>query len=328
EIRFILFGDETATVKYASTLDGVAAMVLEAQAAAGPDRVAALADSLARASGISATQFTDTLAWVAVDINGPAVAAGLARTFTGGVPDDPNALSGVLDLARALERPLALFRNLKLDADAVAFVTGAAAALGIADRTALTLDNLKALVSYRKLATLDQDGEPTAQALLGDHAAHHNFSPLNRTQLADLWRQDQSLVDSLIDSQTWPAGAIDALVRFSDVLACASTLGINGFSLLTLADDGDFAKLMAASEVAYGAFSSKYADEAQRAEKLEPYQDRINTLERDALCDYMIARQPLLKFRDRADIYAYFLLDVEMSGCFRTSRIVCAHGSL
>src|SRR5262245_4107075 len=42
----------------------------------------------------------------------------------------------------------------------------------------------------------------------------------------------------------------------------------------------------------------------------------------------MIARQATLKFRDRADIYAYFLLDVEMSGCFRTSRLVCAHGSL
>ncbi len=84
----------------------------------------------------------------------------------------------------------------------------------------------------------------------------------------------------------------------------------------------------AARDVVVGAFSSKYDDEKVRQEKLEPYLDKINVKKRDALCDYIIAREKDLKFKDMGDIYAFFLLDVEMSGCFRTSRVVCAISSL
>ena len=65
-----------------------------------------------------------------------------------------------------------------------------------------------------------------------------------------------------------------------------------------------------------------------RHEKLEPYQDQINEIKRDALCDYIIAREQELKFKDKSNIYAFLFLDVEMDGCFRTSRVVCANSSL
>ena len=43
---------------------------------------------------------------------------------------------------------------------------------------------------------------------------------------------------------------------------------------------------------------------------LQPLQDRINVLKRDALCDYIMGRQAELGFRTHADIYDFFLLDV------------------
>ncbi|MEK7395447.1 MAG: neuraminidase-like domain-containing protein, partial [Candidatus Poribacteria bacterium] len=41
-----------------------------------------------------------------------------------------------------------------------------------------------------------------------------------------------------------------------------------------------------------------------------------------------MARQDRFKFKDRAELYKFFLLDVEMSGCFRTSKIVSAISSV
>ena len=125
-----------------------------------------------------------------------------------------------------------------------------------------------------------------------------------------------------------PPVAVDAVTRIGEVLAMLGLLGVNAFSLQKLGDDRDFAALTAARDVARGAFGAKYSDVETRAAKIEPYEDRINVLKRDALCDYLIGRQPELKFEDRGDIYSYFLLDVEMSGDFRISRVLAAISSV
>ena len=126
-----------------------------------------------------------------------------------------------------------------------------------------------------------------------------------------------------------PARApIDALSRLRDGLSTCLTLGINGYSLKKLGDDTSFAALAEARDVAIGAFSAKYPDETARAQTLQPYQDQINTIKRDALCDYILARRSDLKFRDHNEIYDFFLLDVDTGGCFRTSRVVSAISSV
>src|SRR5262249_26976594 len=86
--------------------------------------------------------------------------------------------------------------------------------------------------------------------------------------------------------------------------------------------------IVSARNVALGAFSSKYDDEKVRQEKLEPYLDQVNVIKRDVFCDYIIAKERVLNFKDRNDLYAFFLLDVEMSGCYRTSRVATAISSL
>ena len=49
----------------------------------------------------------------------------------------------------------------------------------------------------------------------------------------------------------------------------------------------------------------------------------------DELTDELLQlKKEQFNFTDRSDLYAFFLLDVEMSGCFRTSRVVCANSSL
>ena len=46
------------------------------------------------------------------------------------------------------------------------------------------------------------------------------------------------------------------------------------------------------------------------------------------MCAFIIARAAELQFRSHDDLYAYFLIDVDMGGCFETSRVVAALSSL
>ena len=333
DLRFILKGEVSNTVTYKTTPELVEAMVLEIQNTPGfitltaSEKVDALKAHLSKLFNLSSKQLDDTLKWVATDIKSPGIQTALNTAFnkdTTPKPFKPDELTVLRDnLVKQIERILLLFGNLKFEAKTIAYLTQKSALLGIADRTLLTLDNIKALTFYKALLALSEEAEETVQNVLD------TFTPtLDTAALANLWQQDKNLIASLTNSLSLPTVPIAALQYLWECLNLCLTLGINGFSLQKLAADADFAELSAARDVALGAFSSKYDDDKIRHEKLEPYQDRINVKKRDALCNYIIAKQIDLKFKDLHDIYAFFLLDVEMSGCFRTSRLVCAISSL
>jgi Tc toxin complex TcA C-terminal TcB-binding domain/Neuraminidase-like domain/Salmonella virulence plasmid 28.1kDa A protein len=329
ELRFVLAGIESGTMKYANTLESVAQLVLQVQALAATGRVEILRAQLASLFNVAAERLTSTLEWITADITDAAIATALDTTFTDGVPDNPTDLEPLVELVRQLERVNTLFTNLKLGDETIAYLTANRAVLGIASLEALTLHDVRSLTFYRLLATLRDDVEPEVQDALAAYLAAGTVSPGDdRARLADLWQVDTSLIDSLVDVLPLPVSPVDALETIGAGLNLCSTLGVNGYSLQKLGDDSSYATLEAARNVALGSFAAKYEDETERETKLEPYQDRVNMLKRDALCDYVIARRPDLKFRDLSEIYDYFLLDVEMSGCFRTSRVVCATNSV
>jgi Tc toxin complex TcA C-terminal TcB-binding domain/Neuraminidase-like domain/Salmonella virulence plasmid 28.1kDa A protein/Putative peptidoglycan binding domain len=292
-------------------------------------KVDALKSSLTKSFNLTLNQLTDTLAWIDTDINSAQIQIALNTTFTDSVPNQPADLNALLTLAKEVERVLLLFSNLKFKEETTAYLTQESMVLGIADLKKLTLDNLKALTFYKDLIVLNDEAEPLVQAILSsyENSSPNAFSAEDITRLDELWKQDKSLIASLTNSLNLSTVPIKALKYLWECLNLCKTLGINGYSLQKLADDTDFVKLSAARDVALGAFSSKYDDEKIRTEKLEPYQDKINLKKRDALCDYVIARQEL-KFKDLHNLYAYFLLDVEMGDCFRISRLVCAMSSL
>jgi hypothetical protein len=325
-LRFILKGEESGAVKYKTKLEAGGKIVQEVQASPPEvDRVDALKAILSRHFNLRSSQLDHTLQWAATDIYGDGVRTALNATFTEGTPDNEAELVGLLDLTEQIERVLLLFDSLKFKEETAAYLTGSPNVLGIGDLKNLTLDDLKALAFYRQQAMLVAEAEPHVQAVLNSFVGNG----VDVVRLADLWRQDESLVESLTNSPALPDVPIRALQALWKRLNLCRTLGVNGYSLQKLAPlDESYADLLQARYVALGAFSSKYEDEKVRQEKLEPYQDRINVIKRDALCDYIIARERDLKFYDLRDIYGFFLLDVEMSGCFRTSRVVCAISSL
>lgn len=326
ELRFVLKGEETSAIKFKTTQATAATIVLEIQKSQAVDKIAALKTSLSSTFNLSAGQLDDSLQWVDTDINSAPIATALNTTFTGETPNNPAELNPLVTLMRQVERVLTIFDKFKFKEENVAYLTGKPAALAIGDLQSLTLDDLEALSSYQRLISLRDEAAPIVQALL-DHYIDHGAFPQNDL-LSDLFRQDRSLLDSLIDSLNFPAAPIEAIDFLQEALRICQTLGINGYSLKKLADNTDFAAIVNARDVALGAFSSKYDDEKVRQEKLEPYRDQINVIKRDVLCDYIIAKEQALNFKDTGDIYAFFLLDVDMSGCFRTSRVATAISSL
>jgi hypothetical protein len=337
ELRFVIRGEESDSVKYANDLIGVATIVQDIQKTQGFETqtveqlTALLKDRLAKLFNLSATELDNVSLWVNPDLQDASIQSALKAALPKDLAQEtlPGDLNPLLDLVHRVERVVVVAGKLKLSPDTIAYLTqkagGPGGTLGIPDLKQLQLDDLEAFTIYKRLITRRDGVEPTVQTILAS-----SFSaPATVQLLANLWQQDVSLIKSLTTSLTLPAVPIHALDYFGQCLGLCQTLGVNGYSLQKLtADDSSFVELEVARDAALGAFSSKYPDDKQRQDKLEPYQDRVNVKKRDALCDYIIARHQDLKFQDLRDIYAFFLLDVEMSGCFRTSRIVCANSSL
>lgn len=70
----------------------------------------------------------------------------------------------------------------------------------------------------------------------------------------------------------------------------------------------------------------RYPDDARWHEVLTPLSDRLREMKRDALLAYLIHTNDA--FTDTDDVYAHYLIDMEMSSCMLTSRIKQANASI
>ncbi|MDA8142227.1 MAG: neuraminidase-like domain-containing protein [Desulfobacteraceae bacterium] len=86
--------------------------------------------------------------------------------------------------------------------------------------------------------------------------------------------------------------------------------------------------LWRAADAIYGAFRAKYPEEEIYQENSEAFEDLIRAKRRDALVAYVRANAVALGIPDGMSLYDYFLMDVDMGGCARTSRLVAALSTL
>ena len=239
----------------------------------------------------------------------------------------PDNLNPVVELFNQLERRVLCFDRLKWSYDEVLILKEHPAVFGMADLVNWSLDNIKAMVSFNNLfINLPEEVRTSIRMMLKNNASVNNLMEADVQLFAATWSFTPSLLHSIINNISFTGtltADLERLFQFADI---CNTLGIQGDSLIKLRET-TYKGLVAANNVVYGAFASKYADEKIRAEKLEAYHDRINTLKRDALCDFIIAQRDRFNFKDWSDLYNFFLLDVEMSGCFRTSKLLAAISS-
>ncbi len=87
----------------------------------------------------------------------------------------------------------------------------------------------------------------------------------------------------------------------------------------------DVDSLWRAADDIHAAFRAKYFDVAVFNEKSEAFEDLTRGKRRDALVAFLVSEYA---FQGPSQLYAHFLLDVEVSGCARTSELVSATMSL
>jgi hypothetical protein len=129
-------------------------------------------------------------------------------------------------------------------------------------------------------------------------------------------RDQIPVVDSPFEALTW----IEKGVRLS------RRLSIDSIALRQVAAE-TYDGLVSARDLVYGAIRAKYERDHDWRELIGPYEEKIEGIKRDILVDRILSEDIVLKFRDSREIYQFFLLDVDMAGCARTSRVKAAISS-
>ncbi|MCK4946259.1 MAG: hypothetical protein KAS59_08365, partial [Alphaproteobacteria bacterium] len=329
ELEIICEGTEGKTIKYQYTAERLAAAILEIQSSDQVDKKKLLKEFLQQQFNLTESQLDNEylIKLTSVDLDNAGIATALSASFTNGIPDNINDFNTLRDLAHELERYTLLWKQLDMTAETVSYVLAEKDVFAVTDWKALTLENLKNLNNYTAIIKQDREMEKDTQQALRSYQTTGEFSADDIKILSSLFDQPQELIHSLSKTLTLSSVGIEALNYINQVQTVCGILGIDGYSLQKLTAITS-SELLNASNIMLGALASRYEDEKTRTEKLESLTDQINTQKRDALCDYIISHREKFKFKDRNDLYQFFLLDVEMGGCFRTSRIVCAISSV
>ncbi len=131
------------------------------------------------------------------------------------------------------------------------------------------------------------------------------------------------------------AAPFDGLRKLTQALSLNELLGLGGTSLPLLVPTStnattattEYYQLTDGADALLAVLRSKYPDEQKFATQMEPYEDILRSRKRDGLVEYVI-RSMNRGFATSSDLYQFFLIDTQVEGCARTSRIVSAYGSL
>lgn len=216
------------------------------------------------------------------------------------------------------------------DADTLDWMNSNKGLFGIADFNAIGTTNAQAIDLFRQLSepwTQAQPGEaPDLKTTLKDFTAVAGFAAANQQDLARLLGCDEALISSLNATLSLGATPFAALSALRSAVEMALYIGLSG-SGLALSISSDYDELTSASIAIQAAIRSKYDREDEWIKAVTPYADRVLSKRRDGLVAYLV-HTGTPQFDEVTDLYRYYLLDVELEGCARTSRVAAAIASL
>lgn len=191
-------------------------------------------------------------------------------------------------------------------------------------------DRIRRIIDYKSFFPTESDGYSDQELirLLSNFTSANKFLTSGNPNDLDILEKvigERTIMTDVLKAEL-PANAIDALVKLSELQRKASLLSLTIDQLKPMTST-TFGDLREASLALISSFRNKYKEESQFQERIRPFIDRINELRRDALISYLL-RNANLGFETSSQLYAHFLLDVEMSGCAETSRVVAAISSL
>ncbi|MCB0556252.1 MAG: peptidoglycan-binding protein [Phaeodactylibacter sp.] len=195
--------------------------------------------------------------------------------------------------------------------------------------------------AYRKLLEKLDEADLRALANILAKLTGGGFrleSGKDQQDLAAVLQTEVGLSTTLFHALDLPADPFEALAKLKRCAGLAQYLGVGG-ETLQLFFSTAYPDLVEARNAILSAFRLKYPTEEQWQEKVEPFENKIRSLKRDALTDYFLHSLPGIvnpsdsdevykEFRNTHDLFSYFLIDTELEGCARTSRLVAAISSV
>ena len=194
----------------------------------------------------------------------------------------------------------------------------------------ITRQVVRNVAAYVALAKSIDTGLATASDPTDIDALHEVLKDVSIAadkSLAKVLRTDETRIGALKPHLIpLPSNPFEALALLARCLVFTEQMGVSGETLKLMKSDA-FDDLSRAAEDVFGAFRAKYPEEKTFQEKMEPFEDKLRSRKRDGLVDFIISKWPE-PFADANKLYEYFLIDVLMEGCGRTSRVVSAISSL
>lgn len=213
----------------------------------------------------------------------------------------------------------------ELGAEELAFINQNAAAFGISDFDAIDLAAIRNLDLYAELAEdsqADIDGTRPLHALIEAYTSSGGFASADQDVLGELLGGNPALAIALDTALPLAPVALAALAQLRSAAALALMTGAPGdiFTGITSASYDDLAKASAALQ---SGLRAQFETDEEWEEAVEPLENSLLSIKRDGLVSFLI-HSSAPQFDEVNDLYHYYLLDVQVEGCMRTSRVAAA----
>ena len=209
--------------------------------------------------------------------------------------------------------------------DLAAVVSATPAAFGLTDVDDLDLLALESIVTVRTLlAGLDPatDRAGKLTRILASYSAPQGFPSSVTTPLAEVFGCQEAILVSVSANLPKDPSAPAQLRRLSRATELAEDLGVSG-SIFADAADTSYSGIAAASAAVQAGGRGKAGTEERWTQASQLVSEQLRSRRRDGLAAYLLRSAPT-RFRDKAALYDYFLLDVELEGCMMTSKVASA----
>jgi hypothetical protein len=238
--------------------------------------------------------------------------------------------SRIADLISRLKRLSLLFaQQAVFDAGRLSFIETQAALFGITNFDRVGINSVRRIELYRALNDswlIRPEGAPDLHAILLAFDPVARYGGANQDALAAVLGCDVGLAQSLQSQLSLSTTAFEVIQELKTAVALAQHIGVGG-SAIRLVQSLNYDDLATASAAVQAALRAQYEDEAEWETKVQPFRDALLSRRRDGLVNYLVHSGPP-EFDEVSDLYHYFLLDVELEGCARTSRVASAIDSV
>ncbi|EDZ46529.1 Putative peptidoglycan binding domain protein [Rhodobacterales bacterium Y4I] len=133
--------------------------------------------------------------------------------------------------------------------------------------------------------------------------------------------ENSGKVLSILPDLDLPAPPLEALEAADKAATLFRRTGLDAHALPALAAT-DYDLLRSVAQQVRTAIEDSQQGAADDGALFDDIDDRLHGLRRDGLVDWILGREAIFQFRTPAELYSYFLLDVETDGCSRTSRVL------